>query len=185
MNIYGSKVILRSMEPEDMDMLQEMINDPDIEGMVGGWSYPVSRYEQMKWYESVVCDKQNLRFIIEEKNTREALGMMGLMEIDWKNRTAESAIKLKKDAPKRQGYATDAEFTLMQFAFESMQLHRLSAEILEYNTASIALHEKCGARREGLKREAVFKKGKYHNVVCYGVFYEDFLKAAEKAGWSR
>lgn len=185
MNIYGQKVVLRAMEPEDMEMLREMVNDPEIERMVGGWSFPISKVEQMKWYERVVSDKQNLRFIIETRESDEPIGMISLTEIDWKNREAVYAIKLKKDAPKQKGYASDSEFALMKFAFEELQLHRLTSEVLEYNIASIALTEKCGAQREGLKRSAVYKRGEYHNVICYGVLYEDFLRAAKQAGWYR
>lgn len=183
MNIYGEKVLLRAMEPEDMEMLWETINNPEIEHMVGGWSFPVSKHEQMQWYERVFADKQNIRLIIEILETGEAIGMISLTDIDWKNRSAITAIKLKETAPKKKGYATDALFVLMKFSFEELQLYRLSCEVLEYNSASIRLHQKCGARREGLKRSAVYKNGAYHNVICYGVLYEDFLTAAKKAGW--
>lgn len=183
MNLYGEKVMLRAMEPEDMEILRTTINDPEIEHMVGGWSFPVSKLEQMKWYERVVADKTNLRLTIEALETKEVLGMISLTDIDWKNREANYAVKLKRDAPKKRGYASDSELTLMRFAFEELQLHRLTGEVLEYNIASIAMTEKCGAQREGLKRSAVYKNGQYHNVICYGVLYEDFKRAAEKAGW--
>lgn len=183
MNIYGEKVLLRAMEPEDMEMLRETINDPEIEHMVGGWSFPVSKHEQMQWYERASADKRNVRFIIEVIETGEAIGMISLTEIDWKNRSAVTAIKLKGEAPKKQGYATDAMFTLMQFSFEELQLSRLSCEVVAYNHASMKLHQKCGAQQEGLKRSAVYKNGAYHDVICYGVLYEDFQNAAKKAGW--
>lgn len=183
MNLYGKKVVLRAMEPEDMEMLRGSLNDPAIERMVGGWSFPVSTYEQMKWYERVVGDQRNVRMIIEDKETGEAVGMISLTNIDWKNRDAEYAIKLKPDAPRKRGYGADSEFTLMRYVFEELQLHRLTGEVLAYNEASIAMTEKCGAKREGLKRQAVYKNGQYHDVICYGVLYEDFLEAAQKAGW--
>lgn len=185
MNIYGKKIMLRAMEPEDMEIMREMVNDPEIERMVGGWSFPVSKHEQMRWYERVVDDKRNLRFIIEDMATQTAVGMISLTDIDWKNREAVYAIKLRSDAPKQQGYATDAMFALLQFAFHSLAMHRLSCEVLEYNDGSLRMNEKCGAQREGLKRSAVYKDGAYHNVICYGVLYEDFQNAAKKAGWSK
>lgn len=171
------------MEPEDLEMLRETVNDPATEKMVEGWSFPLSRYEQMRWYERTVGDKENYRFIIEDRQTKEVLGMISLTNIDWKNREASKAIKLKNDAVKKRGYATDAQFTMMRFAFEELQLHRLSSEVLDYNTASIAMTEKCGAQREGVRRSAAFKGGSYHDVICYGVLYEDYLEAARKAGW--
>ena len=183
MNLIGKKICLRAMELEDMELLRSTINDPQIERLVGGWSFPVSKYEQNKGFENAVIDKTNIRLIIESIADKNVLGMISLMEIDWKNRTASYAIKLKSDAPKQKGIASDSEFTLFRFAFEELQLHRLSSEVIEYNTASIAMTEKCGAKREGVKRSAVYKNGKYHDVICYGVLYDDYVNAAESAGW--
>ena len=67
MNIYGKKVILRAMEIEDCELVREMFNDPEIEDLVVGWSFPLSKYSQKKWYEEHYNDK-NFRFIIETKS---------------------------------------------------------------------------------------------------------------------
>ena len=42
MIIYGEKIKLRAIESEDNAILLEMMNDPDIEMMVGGYSWPSS-----------------------------------------------------------------------------------------------------------------------------------------------
>lgn len=47
MNIYGNKVVLRALEPGDMPYLREMINDPEMEKMVIGWSFPISEKQQI------------------------------------------------------------------------------------------------------------------------------------------
>ena len=65
MNIHGEKVILRAMEPEDMDLLLKGINDPEVERLTVGWSYPVSKAQQSKWYEKVVADTSNHRWIVQ------------------------------------------------------------------------------------------------------------------------
>lgn len=183
MNLYGEKVLLRAMEPEDMEMFRDMINDPEIERMVGGWSFPVSRTSQMKWYERVDGDRNNLRFTIQLQDSGQAVGMISLTGIDWKNREGVYGIKLCSKAPKRQGIARDAVWAMMQYAFEELQLHRLTGEVLSYNAASAALWEGCGSKREGLKRQAIFKGGTYHDVIYYGVLYEDFLDAVTRFGW--
>ncbi|MBE6970664.1 MAG: GNAT family N-acetyltransferase [Ruminococcaceae bacterium] len=183
MNIYGQKVMLRAMEPQDMEMLRGMVNDPDIERMVGGWSFPISQYEQMKWYERVVGDNKNLRFIIETLDTHEAIGMINLVDIDWKNRKGFHGIKLKSDAPKGQGYAKDAVMALEWYAFEELQLNRLDGSCIEYNIPSQKLYEKCGVKVEGIQRKAVYRNGQYYDVQYTGVLREDYFEAKEKMGW--
>lgn len=183
MNLYGEKVMLRAMEPEDMEMLRDMVNDPEIERMIGGWSFPVSKTGQMQWYERVVGDQRNLRFVIEIQKTGEAIGLITLTDIDWKNRTAFHGIKLRSDAPKGQGYATDAVMTLEWYAFEQLQLRRIDGACLVYNEASQRLYEKCGVKVEGIRRCAVFKDGQYFDQQYTGVIQEDYFEAKKKLGW--
>ena len=179
MNIIGKKTLMRAMEPSDMPLLKEMMNDPAIEKAVGGWSFPVSSSEQQRWYDSAVSDKNNKRFIIEttDRENNVAVGMIYLCDVDWKNRTVSTGIKLASGAPRRCGYATDAVMALFEYAFSELQMHRIGLKILEDNEASRALYEKCGAKKEGSLRDSVFKGGKYIDQLCYGVLESDFKKA--------
>ena len=101
MNIYGNKVLLRAMESEDMETLRNMANDPEIEKMVGGWSFPISRQEQLNWYEHTAGDKNNLRFIIEMINSGESVGMVNLVNIDLEKSFSLSWNKIKSRCSKR------------------------------------------------------------------------------------
>ena len=60
MNLKGKKVFLRAIEKEDLEFLREMINDPEMEKNVGGWSFPISKYEQEKWYENQIFNNNNI-----------------------------------------------------------------------------------------------------------------------------
>lgn len=182
MNILGKRTVLRAMEPSDMDLLKEMMNDPEIERSVGGWSFPVSTSEQMRWYDLAIGDKNNKRFIIEttDRENNISIGMIYICDFDWKNRSVSTGIKLSSQAPKRCGYATDAVMALFKYVFEELQMHRIGLKILEDNIASIALYEKCGAKREGILRDSVFKCGKYHAQLCYGVLEADYKEVVSQ-----
>ena len=52
----------------------------------------------------------------------------------------------------RQGYTSEAVCAVIRFAFEGLGLHRIEANILPRNAASLALARKCGFREEGLAR---------------------------------
>lgn len=181
--IEGKQIFLRAMEPDDMECFRAMINDPAISHVVVGWSFPVSKYEQMKWYESAVHDKKNLRFTIVLKETGKAVGMVTLSALDWQNRSASHGIKLSSECPKGQGIATDAVMTLMKYAFEEMGLHRLNGGNIAYNKASEVLYLKCGWSIEGVKKEAIYRSGKYHDLLITGILEEDYYKAKERLGW--
>ncbi len=183
MNIYGRIILLRAMEPEDMEMLRQMTNDPEIEHMVGGWSFPISKQEQMRWYERVFSDKNNLRFIIEMIDSKEAIGLVNLVDIDWKNRSAFHGIRITSTAPKGKGIGTDAVMALMRYAFEELQFVRLDGSWVEHNEPSLALYKKCGWAVEGIKEKAKFSRGQYYKVLIGGILAESYYEVKKRLNW--
>lgn len=176
MNILGSKVVLRAVEREDVEKLRDIMNDPEVERLVVGWSFPVSKMEQEKWYEKALNDRNNLRLAIEILDTGELIGITGLWDIDWKNRKAYSGIKIGSVDYRGKGYGQDALVCTMKYAFEELQLNRLETEIIEYNKASYNLYcRKCGWKEEGRKRKSVFKNNGYHDMINIGILREEYL----------
>lgn len=179
MNIKGKIVTLRAIEEEDLNLLKDMFNDEEIERLVCGWAFPVSSYQQKKWFEQNYIDQRNQRFIIETKEDG-AVGVATLTDIDWKNRVAFHGIKLSNRKYRARGIGTDSVMTIMNYAFNELQLNRLDGAIVEYNEGSKKLYcEKCGWKVEGIQRNSIFKGGKYHNKLIVGVLKEDYEQLLE------
>lgn len=174
MNIYGEKVILRALEPKDMQYLLDMINDPEMEHKVIGWSFPISEQQQMNWYNKVIGDNNNLRFAIDFEG--KFVGISTLIKIDWKNRSADHGIKLHNSAPKGIGIGTDAVYATMKYAFEELQLNRLYSSILEYNIPSQKLYAKCGWKIEGNYRKSIFKNNAYHDEYPTAILRDEYFE---------
>lgn len=177
MNLKGNKVLLRAMELEDMDFLRNMINDEKMEHNVIGWSFPISKYEQERWFESQIQNKNNVRFIIEAEG--QAIGLATLTNIDWKNRKACHGIKLFSDDIKGKGYGTDTVIAIMKYAFEELQLNKIYSTILEENEISRKLYRKCGWTEEGCLRKSIFKNNKYNNEIFVGILREEYESKKE------
>lgn len=172
MNLQGKKVILRAIEKEDMEFLRTMINDPQMEQNVVGWSFPVSKYEQEKWFENQVQNKNNIRYIVEVEENK--IGLATITNIDWKNRKACHGIKLYSDGVRCKGYGTDTVMTIMKYVFEELQLNKLYSTILEYNEASLSLYKKCGWSIDGVLRESTFKENRYVNELAVSILKKDY-----------
>lgn len=174
MNIYGEHIVLRAITEEDAQLLLQMINDPDTERMLGGTSFPVSLSAQQSWIQRQSSNNDVLRCIIAERSREEVgLGTVILTDIDQKNGSAQVHIKLGVVNCRGKGYGTDALNTIVKYAFEEMRLHCIYADVLEYNTASQKLFEKCGFHKDGVLRGRIFKGGNYINVVTYSCLEED------------
>jgi RimJ/RimL family protein N-acetyltransferase len=167
MNIVGEKVLLRAIEYTDKDVLLNLINDPNVESMVMGWSFPVSSDQQAKWLERINEDKNTLRVIIEAEHT--AIGTAVLSNIDYKNGSAEIHIKMLLEKYGNKGYGTDTIKTLLKYAFSELRLHSIYALVCEHNDISRRLFANCGFVCEGTMRERLFKNGGYVNVMMYSI----------------
>jgi len=174
MNIYGNRIVLRAITENDAPLLLKMINDPETEKMLGGSSFPVSMSAQKSWIQNQTANDNVLRCIIAERDKEGiGLGTVVLSDIDQKNGTAQIHIKLGVENCRGKGFGTEAVNTITEYAFSEMRLNCIYAEVLEYNTASQKLFEKCGFQRDGLLRERVFKGGKYINIVAFSRLKED------------
>lgn len=166
MNIVGERIILRAIEEQDNEILLELINDPKTERMIGGYSYPISYKHQKDWFQSL-NEKNVLRCMITDKNQPDiSIGTVILSDIDMKNGTAEIHIKLTRNV-RGKGYGTDAVNTMIKYAFDELRLNCIYSIIMEYNTASLKLFEKCGFQLEGRLRSRVYKNGHYADVYSY------------------
>ena len=175
MNIRGRIVTLRAMELEDQELLREMINDPETEKMVVGYSFPVSTENQINWFRSNSNNSNNLRLIIETEQDG-PVGYANIVNIDWKNRTAFHGIKIAKREFRSRGIGTDTVMAVMRYAFEELQLNRLDGAIIDYNEASKRLYcDKCGWRIEGIRRQAIFKSNEYHDLIMVGILREEYF----------
>jgi [ribosomal protein S5]-alanine N-acetyltransferase len=78
-----------------------------------------------------------------------------------------------------KGYAREAAAAILEFGFEYLDLHRVTAHCIAENTASARVLERIGMRPEGRLREAEYFKGRWWDVLLFGVLRADREEAAE------
>ena len=73
----------------------------------------------------------------------------------------------------KHGYGKEAVQGTIDYAFRRLKLHRLEAEILPHNHASVALVRGLGFRFEGVRRGAVYFDREWHDHAVYSLLTED------------
>lgn len=136
-----------------------------------GTVFPVSDAEHELWFENKLIEKQNKVFGIEEKNSGTLIGIIGLKNTDYVNRNAELFLYIGDKNNRGKGFGADALKTMLVFAFEELNLHRISVEVFSYNTQAIKCYEKVGFIQEGILRESLYKKGKYHDKILMAILH--------------
>ena len=177
MNIIGRKVILRAIEERDLTLIHQWSNAPEINYMLGGWHFPSSSQDQLKWFSNISFNSLNQRFAIDtvEYGT---VGMINLVDINWKDRRAFTGIVIGDMNLRGLGLGEDTINTMNKYAFEELGLNRLDSTIISYNTPSINVYtQKCGWKVEGEKKNCYFRKNQWWDEIIIGITKEDYFES--------
>ena len=104
------------------------------------------------------------------------IGTCTLYHIDTRNRRAEIGYALGSKYW-RNGYMLEALTLLLNYCFNSLNFHRLEADIDPNNTSSIKMVERLGFQKEGYLRERWLVGGGTQDTVLYGLLKNDWLNS--------
>ncbi len=186
MNIHGKIVTLRAPELSDVPKLHQWSNDPSIWSMLGGWHFPFSSRSTEEWVHSRKDGNLTDHVFCIDTPEDGLIGTANLVNIDWKNKNAFHGMMIGETAHRGKGYALDALFALMRYAFMELGLQRLDGDMIAYNQRSIDFYlTKGGWRQEGIKRNWYHRNGQFHDKVIVGITKDDYLAIAEQSKyWS-
>jgi UDP-4-amino-4,6-dideoxy-N-acetyl-beta-L-altrosamine N-acetyltransferase len=167
---------LRAAEREDLKTFVRWFNDPQVRQYLTMFR-PLSMAQEERWFETLLQQENELFFVmeVEKEGNWYPLGTVGLHPIDWKNRTAVFGISLGDAEDWGKGYGTDAVRTMLKYCFDELNLNRVELNVFEYNDRAIQCYEKAGFRQEGVKRQAMFRQGKYVDVIFMAVLKSEFF----------
>lgn len=174
MTKYGA-VTLRRVEYRDMELLRELMNDPQIALSVVDFAFPVSSLQQNEWFKTIMPFENAERFIIEAAGN--AVGSLVVAKIDTDNKIAEVGYKILREYQGR-GYATDAVLAVLSYLFLDKNFECVTACIFESNTASQKVLEKAGFICEGRLRKAVYRNGARIDLFSWSINRSHYLQKA-------
>lgn len=172
--LCGEKVVLRTLEREHCRELWEAYEPAEpmaTEPLNPGLSVEGAD----AWFEEMQA-KQGKEQVYLGVWTRDGrlIGDVQLAEIDWRHRTARMGLGIAREADRGWGYGLDATKALLGYAFEHLDLHRVSAATVSYNKAARRVLDKCGFVQEGQEREAVYCGGRRWDRLGYGLLRGEF-----------
>ena len=161
---------LRAMEPEDLDLLYRIENDPVLWN-VGTTNVPYSRYVLHDYIANasgdIYTDRQ-VRLIIENR-VGETVGTIDITNFDAKNMRAEVGIVIVCDY-RRQGNALSALRQIADYALRVLHLHQLYAIISSDNEAALQLFQKAGYKEALQLNDWLYDGKNYQSDVLMQIF---------------
>lgn len=130
---------------------------------------PIQLEEHLLWYFRVAQNGTCTLLIYERDGL--ALGHMNFTHKP-NSAIAEWGFYISPDAPR--GAGSEMGICALEFAFERLHLHKVSAQVLDYNERSIHLHHKLGFKQEGILRAHHFDGNRYHDIHCFGLLANEW-----------
>ena len=191
--IYGERIRLRAPERGDIPRFVSWLNDPEVIAGLGVFA-TFSEADEEVWFDNMLkAPPAQHPLVIEMRVTSNRpasavssppdlmptdvdwipIGTCSFHEIDWRCRVAEFGIVIGEKRFWNQGYGTEAVKLLAKHGFETLNLHRIWLRVYANNPRAIRSYEKAGFVHEGRMREAMFKNGKYIDVLLMSILEDE------------
>lgn len=140
-----------------------------------------------QWIEKDMDGDQSSDFFfpIRTLDDDNLIGFVGLSDVNWVHGDAWVGIGLGERDYWGNGYGTDAMRVILRYAFQELNLHRVTLGVFEYNERARRSYEKAGFSIEGRIRGEVLRQGRRWDTFIMGILREEWLEFERKLAPSR
>ncbi len=171
--IKGKNVLLRALEPNDVDLLYRWENDMTL-WQVSNTLVPFSKYQLEKYVRSASLDlyqTRQLRLIIETTDQivpKTTVGMLDLFDFDPFHNRAGLGIMIH-ELWRGKGFAKEAIELFLTYAFSTLGIHNIYCNVAQSNEVSINLFTTLGFNLAGIKKEWLKVKAGYEDELLFQI----------------
>jgi len=171
--MVGKKCYLSPINVNDVEKFTEWLNDLELTVNFTSFDKMINVANEKILLEKISVEHN---YSIIEKETDELLGNCGFFDIDYLNQTAETGIFIGNKSYWNKGYGTEAITLLIDYGFKALNLHNIMIRVYEFNKRAIRSYEKIGFKRFGVRREALQRELKRHNIIHMDILSNEFYE---------
>ena len=175
--IHGERVRLRAVEREDVSKFHEWVNDPEVTRGLALY-LPMSMADEENWFNSLAKrepKEKPLAIEVRKGKAWKLIGNCAVFDIESVNSCAELGIMIGDKSEWNKGYGSEVMSMLVRHCFETLNLNRACLRVYTDNVRAVRSYEKAGFVLEGRLREAVYKFGKYEDVLIMSVLRSEWM----------
>lgn len=162
----GKLTELKAIARENLPTYLRWFQDGEISALVSSTAaVPVTAEAEEEWFKAANVPGSTYTFAIHSLADDRLIGNCRIGPVDPRNRSARVGIVIGEREYLGRGYGTDAMRLLLQFGFDELNLHRIELRVHAYNERAIRSYRKLGFVEEGCSRSALFRGGRYWDVL--------------------
>ena len=183
----SNKIFLRSFEIEDHILINQWRNDPEMQKLVSGNFRYVSLEMEKEWVRQKMMNntKEVYLAVCLNDNSRRMIGYTSVNDIDYVNRSARGGGVVIGDKQYRDGEVRhEVGVLIRELVFDHLNMNRFTAACLAEHKTSRIMIEAYGFQLEGIKRQAVYKNGNYHDQLMFSLLREEYYRLLEEGQYT-
>jgi RimJ/RimL family protein N-acetyltransferase len=173
--IQHGRVYLRPPEREDLPRFVGWVNDWRMMRTLG-LRAPLSLAAEERWFEDMLdrWGKSDYMFVACLLEDDRPIGNCGLHEVDLANGSAALGIGIASPDDRGRGLGTEVVRALVGFGFDFLRLERIWLDVYDTNPGARRVYERVGFVHEGTLRRAVFREGRYVDVIRMAILRDEW-----------
>jgi RimJ/RimL family protein N-acetyltransferase len=173
--LRGDKIRLTALTPSDLPAIARWHEDAQFLRLLDAVpAYPKTEASLAQWLEEGHKATNHFIFAVRPIEGEELFGYVELDGILWSQGVCGIAVAIGDPANRGQGYGREATRLALAFAFNELNLRRVTLTAFSYNQHSIALAERLGFQREGTFREFLLRDGQCHDMLLFGLLRHEW-----------
>jgi RimJ/RimL family protein N-acetyltransferase len=175
--LYSENLKFRALQTEDLKHLNEWRNNLQNKILAQGYRLPVTLIQDDEWIRKKMSNfhGDELFFIVEKINGKVPIGIIQLINIDYISGTATWGFIIGDKSNRGKGLSVEAAHLLFDYAFNILNLRKLTGYTLDYNQVTFKMLDKIGiVYKEGHLKKHYYLNGEYYDVIITSVFRDDY-----------
>lgn len=180
------RVTFRDFEERDIDFIHKCKNDEKLNSMIVGRFKPFSYEDAVKWVQGCIGEHDTYKFwaICTNDDEQRIVGWVSISNIDKYNQSACFHGIVIGDKNYHDGFAwIESYLFVYKYCFEYLGLNRVYGESVVGHKQSNTVGSLFFAEREGTKREAEFKNGRFYDVYMSALLKKDYFMHKERGDY--
>ena len=175
------RLTLRRILPTDLDDVFAYASNPAVPRYLLWYPHPDKDYtaRYLREVDRRYKKAQFYDWAVTLTDSGKMIGTCGFTSFDLPNNSAEVGYVLSSPYW-GQGIGPEALRAVITFGFEALYLNRIEAHFMPANNASRRVLEKCMMQPEGVRREAMYAKGRYIDIETYAITEKDYKKITNR-----
>lgn len=175
-------VEMTRVREDDLDMIMDWRMRPYITRYMN--TDPVlTREGQRKWFQHIQNSEDQIHWVIRLDG--KPIGLINVVEIDRINSRCSWGYYIAEKEYRSLQLAMFLEWSLYDYVFDVLKLHKLCNETWTENAQVVKLHIMCGSTQDGIMRQHIYKNGVFHDVSIGSILAEEWFARRVNAKYDR